>query len=231
MPFPRILFVDDSKTNRVLMSTVCRRMGCDIDTCASGEEAVSLSQNYAYDIAFIDLNMPLINGTQTAKNLISKAKTAFPIYIISGFFMSQDEAAVHACGASGLIEKPLDREKIKTCLDRHNLSLDNSARQSTPTDVPAHLLHVYADELKVRSKQTRDYMNGGDYERLRKEAHTILGLGQMLHQTNLVETANALNEACELKDSMAVKNALSEMERICAAIIQVLEKAQTSSTG
>ncbi len=64
-----ILLADDSVAARVLTSALIRRMGFDVHTVANGEEALKCARKTAYDMIILDIDMPIIDGLSTARDL------------------------------------------------------------------------------------------------------------------------------------------------------------------
>lgn len=71
----RFLIVDDDLTNRKLLATMLEDVGyCDI--AVNGQEAVdsfkmTLDENKAYDVIFLDIKMPIMDGHETLKQIRS----------------------------------------------------------------------------------------------------------------------------------------------------------------
>ena len=73
MPVKRVLVVDDSPTERHAISEILRRAGYEVNTCDSGEEAVSQSKILLPDLILMDVVMPGLNGKPiVASDLLDK---------------------------------------------------------------------------------------------------------------------------------------------------------------
>ena len=64
-----ILVVDDSKVNLTVIKNLLKKTRINIDTALSGEEAIRLVKENAYDIIFLDHLMPKMDGTETLKKM------------------------------------------------------------------------------------------------------------------------------------------------------------------
>ncbi|MEM6783597.1 MAG: response regulator [Bacteroidota bacterium] len=85
-----LLVVDDNATNRRILSLQGERWGMEVATAASGQEAVRLAQQGAYDIAVLDFNMPEMDGVALAERLQALQPT-LPMVMLSS--MSQSPPA------------------------------------------------------------------------------------------------------------------------------------------
>ena len=79
-----ILVVDDEEVIRNVFQTVLEQEGYKADTVGSGEEAVKAAKKRRYDLVFLDLNLPGINGIETLKKLREMDETIC-VYIVTGF--------------------------------------------------------------------------------------------------------------------------------------------------
>jgi two-component system cell cycle sensor histidine kinase/response regulator CckA len=101
-----ILIVDDSPEQRALAKRMMQRLGYEVFTAASGEEAVSLVNKRQYDLLILDMIMPPgMDGLETYKQILKivpnqRAVTA------SGYAMSKHGQKAQQLGAGGYIEKP-----------------------------------------------------------------------------------------------------------------------------
>ena len=70
-PDARILVVDDTAVNLVVVKGLLKTTGIQIDTASSGREALAKTEKTAYDLILMDIRMPLMDGTE-AMHLIKK---------------------------------------------------------------------------------------------------------------------------------------------------------------
>ncbi len=68
-PDARILVTDDTKMNLLVVVKLLKRTGVQIDTAQSGEEAITLATQTAYDLILMDQRMPELDGTETLNRI------------------------------------------------------------------------------------------------------------------------------------------------------------------
>lgn len=193
----RILIADDSATNRLLFSTVMTRLGHVADAVATGREAVALFREARYDVVFLDLNMPVMDGMQTAAEMQRQNPRGIPIYAISGYADEKTIGALQGAGIRRCIQKPLDRQKIDSVLKECGQSAE-PPRPGQPL-APYKLLGTYAQELRSRAAACLQNAADRNVAALAREAHTIRALGQMLKTPDVETKAAALEAACKLR--------------------------------
>lgn len=130
----KILVIDDEEKIRKLLSLNLESEGYQVDTCSNGKEGLErLQQDDSYNCILTDLQMPEMDGMLFLK----QAKELFPsIPVIMVTGQATVDRAIEALklGATALIEKPFDANKIKQIV-REVLSLrskENRKKVSLP---------------------------------------------------------------------------------------------------
>jgi len=112
----KILLVDDNEINIKLGRKVFEKLGYEVRTAFDGKEAVEICQNNQFDIIFMDLRMPVLNGFE-ATELINKTKTKptdKPLIIaLTANANSDDREKCLKLGMMDFLLKPLDVSRIK----------------------------------------------------------------------------------------------------------------------
>ncbi|OGP66018.1 MAG: hypothetical protein A3K22_02775 [Deltaproteobacteria bacterium RBG_16_42_7] len=111
----KILIVDDDKSILETMSKALRKV-CnfrgEIKTVKNGEDAVEEISNCFYNICFLDIKLPDLNGLDVMKR-IKEISPETRIAIMTGSVISDDMKRTIEEGASLFIEKPFDISRIK----------------------------------------------------------------------------------------------------------------------
>lgn len=120
----RILLVDDSRPDAVLVQSFLKRNSINVnfDVVLSAEAAIELlvSKNSASlpDLILLDLNMPGMSGVELLAWIRNNSMTAhITVVIYSGSEEQTDIDKVMAMSANHYIQKPLSFEKLKTAID------------------------------------------------------------------------------------------------------------------
>lgn len=191
----RILIADDSATNRLLFSATIARMGHQADVVATGSEAIDLFMQNRYDLVFLDINMPVMGGIATAREMHDNNRTHTPVYAISGWINADLEDQMLLAGVRDCLVKPLDRDKLETVIHVCGLGNQAPAPHATPQDIPQKLLAIYARELRSRADACTRYTATGDLSALLREAHTLRALADMLKTPEVERTAGVVEKA------------------------------------
>lgn len=108
----RILVVDDIKEQRDIATRMLSKLGYDVMSVASGEEAVDFIQTNSVDLLVLDMVMhPGIDGLETYRRITAKNPGQKAV-IASGFSESERVKTLQKLGAGAYIQKPYTLEKI-----------------------------------------------------------------------------------------------------------------------
>src|SRR3954467_10032315 len=132
----RLLIVEDEKSLReqIEQIVVSEKYACD--TAGDGREGLFLGSEYDYDLAIIDLGLPLLDGTQLIKQLRAKDRN-FPILILTARGNWQDKVEGLEAGADDYVVKPFQFEELDA---RLNALLRRSSGFTQSTIVAGPLL-------------------------------------------------------------------------------------------
>jgi DNA-binding NtrC family response regulator len=115
----RILVVDDEKAIRNSFELTFEDSDYKVDTAESGKAGVEKVQKNDYELIFLDLKMPEMNGVEALKQ-IKKIKSSIPIYIITAFhkdFFNELEQASSNGYEFELLQKPLNSDQLFCLVD------------------------------------------------------------------------------------------------------------------
>lgn len=111
-----ILVVDDDEDNADSLGELFQLEGHDVTIAHSGEDAVAAYMTTEFDLAFMDVMMPGLNGVESFME-IRKLKPDARVYMMTGYSVEQllQQAMEH--GAMGVLSKPIDIDKLLRAVD------------------------------------------------------------------------------------------------------------------
>ncbi|MFL6623772.1 MAG: response regulator [Sulfurifustis sp.] len=118
MPIKNVLVVDDSATDRHLLSEMLKKHGYTVFTASSGEEAIAKAKQEKPDLILMDIVMPGMSGFEATRTISRDAETAaIPVIICSTKGQETDKAWGLRQGAKDYLVKPINEkvlvEKLK----------------------------------------------------------------------------------------------------------------------
>ena len=112
---PRILLVDDNADNLTLMQLFLCEAPYQVDVAANGREAVEKFAATAYDLVFMDLEMPVLDGYEAARRIraLDRADAeTVPIIAMTADAFVDDVQKCFDAGMNGHIAKPIDPDTL-----------------------------------------------------------------------------------------------------------------------
>ncbi len=107
----KILIVDDEKMICEEFRDILQEDEHDVDIAFNGEEALRKVHEKAYDLVFLDVLMPKMEGNEVFARI--RQISNVPVAIMSGFLPSHKEKEIIDRGAVACFKKPLDLGRVK----------------------------------------------------------------------------------------------------------------------
>ena len=105
-----ILVVEDNEINMALIREMLTLRDCSMTEALNGKEGIEKALSVDYDVVFMDVNLPGVDGI-TAMKEIKKVKPELPIIAITASAMKGDDLKLMEHGFDGYVAKPIS---IKT---------------------------------------------------------------------------------------------------------------------
>lgn len=175
----RLLLVEDEAPLREQLTQQLQRQGYAVDSAADGREALYLIGEFDYDLAVIDLGLPLVDGLTVIRTARERQKR-FPILVLTARGRWQDKVEGLEAGGDDYVAKPFQLEEV---VARLNALLRRSGGFATP------LLKFGAVEVDTGRQQVT--VGGSVVELTAFEYKALLYLvhrhGQVVSKTELTE--------------------------------------------
>jgi len=118
----KILLVDDSDDNRLLVKTYLKGDAYQIDEAENGEQAVALFQSGLYDLVLMDMQMPVMDG-YTATRAIRRweeeqGKNRTPVIALTAYALTEDAAKSEEAGCDTHLTKPVKKAVLLEAIRR-----------------------------------------------------------------------------------------------------------------
>jgi diguanylate cyclase (GGDEF)-like protein len=152
----RILFADDSRTLRTSLGDQMRAMGHEVIEATEGRQAVELYQSQAPDLVVLDVDMPVLNGYETARQIraIAGDHEWIPIIFLSGNVRDNDIATGIEAGGDDYLAKPVSPVVLRAKI----------AAMQRITDMRARLVEVTRElsgiNASLREQSSQDSLTG-----------------------------------------------------------------------
>lgn len=234
---PKILLVDDNAINRRVASQILKKAGCAVDTADSGKRAIALAKQNTYDLIFMDIQMPMMDGIETthilkALDLGYKA----PIVAMTAYSMEEDRDKFLNQGLDDYIPKPIKAhhlvQKVKDWIGfdaKHvqpeilnEVSKDLIINQNTLNqlfkyggeEIINSVLEEFDTETDNLLKTALTKQNENDFDEVRSILHTLKGNAGTLGVERLWRQVESAEAKLKVADYSQIEKDLKRIIRL-----------------
>jgi len=112
----RLLVVDDSSDVRALLERVLRRAGADVKTAENADEALKLTEKYAFDLIISDIGLPGTDGYELMKRIRARESilgiSRVPAMALTAYAQEKDAELAHRAGYDQHLAKPVSSKNL-----------------------------------------------------------------------------------------------------------------------
>ncbi|MBN2870040.1 MAG: response regulator [Campylobacterales bacterium] len=198
----KVLVAEDYDINRMLIKELLGLHGVHPDFALNGAEAVDKALSGRYDLIFMDVNMPVMDGIEATKRIRERQKGPIPIVALTANALEGDRERLIAAGMDEYISKPIDPRELEVLLSRYrpqhakgenetslireyekakaSLKSELGLDQETVQRLFTLFVKSVGDELKILTEGIAEE----NYEQMYHSAHKISGAasGLMMHE-------------------------------------------------
>jgi CheY-like chemotaxis protein len=122
-----ILLAEDNLINQKLATRILNKLGYSVDIANNGVEAVGMLQNKEYDLIFMDMLMPEMDGLEATSMIRAGANRQPQIVAMTANALPEDREACFKAGMDDYISKPIKLEELITILKHAALVVKDSS--------------------------------------------------------------------------------------------------------
>jgi PAS domain S-box-containing protein len=207
----RILVAEDNNINQIVARSMLERLGQQADFALNGQEAIEAAEKFSYDIIFMDVSMPVLDGLEATRHIRKMAGSRGRVPIL-GLTAHAGDAERQSCldaGFDEVLSKPLLLAALRDALARWQVRPDAKDDPST-ADGPS----ADAESSGIEVAQTAGA--GGDQGRASSQRAVMLSAADAQFIDD-VALKNGLKELASAVGESALPNilqaALSSLER------------------
>ena len=248
-PQLRALVVDDNAVNQKLAVRLLEKLGMRADQVGSGGEALSAVGLVPYDVVFMDVQMPDMDGFQTTRAIRVRELATdrrLPIIAMTAHAMKGDRERCLDAGMDSYVSKPIDRDSLRlaiaavlgdgalaarpvlmTASEVASVFDASELTARTEGDVPLMeaMIASFLSEMPARQADLAAALETDDFDRLRRVGHTVKGSAGTLGAHALGAAGEALERAGRDNDMAGAQSAAADLAREFARLVPALDLA------
>jgi two-component system sensor histidine kinase/response regulator len=144
----RILLAEDNPVNQKVALKLLEKLDYRVEVVADGLAAVAAWQTGKFDLIIMDCQMPQMDGYEATREIrrLEEGRRRIPIVALTAHAMKGDEEKCRAAGMDDYLSKPIDRARLKACLEHllPNTASTGSMLAFKSPPIPAEDAPAYA---------------------------------------------------------------------------------------
>jgi PAS domain S-box-containing protein len=244
----RILVAEDNPTNQKVVIQILKRLGYQPDLAVDGNEALNAVKNKSYDLIFMDVQMPEMDGLETTRRLRKELPQGVSPRIIAmtAFVFQEDIQACLDAGMDETISKPIRTENLMTVLSRIPTPSDATVKEivippktgrlglaktrqliADLGDVAWNVIQTFIEDSPQTMILFENAFKQQDMAKMQLAAHTlksssaIFGATLLSNQCREVEIKARQNEMCS---SETIENIKTELHKVIELLQQIAQE-------
>ena len=114
----KVLLVEDNLINQQAFKVMLVKMGCVVDVLSNGQQAVDNFAKNKYDIVFMDIQMPIMDGLQATSEIKKRYANVPPVVGLSGNILQRDDEGNLKSDMDDLLLKPVVSNDIERMIQK-----------------------------------------------------------------------------------------------------------------
>lgn len=237
---PRILAVDDNPANLQLVGELLNGLGAEVALASDGKQAIEQAENKLFDMIFMDLQMPIMDGLEATKIIRSResGKRRTPIVALTAHAMAEQKSQLLLAGMDDYLSKPVSEAQLAHIINRwlrtrkHLPHIAEKADSEPPLQDTAtrvvdiqqslklangkpglakDMLSMLLANLPADSAKIRNSADSSDFATLEATVHRLHGGCCYCGVGRLKTAAQALDKALQNKDHSQLPSQLDSL--------------------
>ena len=246
IPQLKILVVDDDVLNQRMMQLLLTREGHLIDLVSNGLEAFEAIRISRYDVVFMDLQMPVMDGIEASRRIREWENGGQHTFIVAltASYMPEQGHVLFEAGIDNYISKPFELEQVQRLLKygfqvRANDEpaqpkiLENELRLQKVLDFQKGIVQVGGDEnmyrellsdfiegLPKRLRAIQNFYVEKDLVELSRTAHNLSGIAANLGASQLSDCAKKLDKQSAEGYTESLHELIQEIQLVVGGLLE-----------
>jgi len=241
-----ILLVEDNETNLLAATTILTQFGCEVTKARTGLEAVRASMEARYDLIFMDMQMPEMDGLSATRHIRAAPgpNQTVPILALTANAFAEDARHCIEAGMNEHLTKPIRKQVLEAALGRYleesaleaGAELSSSPSVTTPAsarlddetwknllqDMPVaavrKLVSTFLSNQPAELAAMSNDLARGDLSTLKRRAHSLKSAARLFGALELGDKAAELEQLAQKASAEEIGSRIGDLARMMADI-------------
>lgn len=238
----RILVAEDNEINQKIIVHLLRKEKLYVDLANDGKEAVDFFEKNEYDLLLLDLQMPHMDGYQTANYIRKKLKSTIPIVAMTASAFSNEQTRCFEVGINQYLSKPFAPEDLFQrlryfLLNEHQLKHQKpieqnsgdlyslqSLRETNEEDQIIEIIEMFLNQTPKLLAELKKERQAQDIPSLIKITAKLKGSLGSLQMQSMMQITDEIEFLIKIEDANKIPVAIEQLCSEYELISSLLEK-------
>ncbi len=234
-----VLIAEDYKVNRMLILSIFEKYkNITLEFAVNGREAVNKVKENEYDLVFMDINMPVMNGLDATKVIREELQSDVVIVALTANAIQGDKEKFLAQGMNDYLSKPIDMislEKIlykyvtkqmsEEIIDIEAVLKQVNKKIGLNKEIGMKLLNLFLESLQELVPVLENAFKEEDNKKIYETAHKLKGAAGALFLEDIYELMQEVEKSALAEDAMHHKDKVE----VLYTYIEAFEKGVAQS--
>ena len=207
----KVLLVEDNEMNIIVTKSMLLKKKCDVRCARSGREAVEIIKNNEFDMIFMDIQMPEMDGIQATKlirNIEKDKKIHTPIIALTAYALQGDKERFIDAGMDYYLSKPINMKELFSVVDRFSRSKVNDKSEVKQDDGK----HSAVKQISLYLENLKQCLSDCNFSQVEYYAKMIKCCGESLDISAINIIAFKMQLAAKKSRTEAINTLIEDME-------------------
>jgi signal transduction histidine kinase/CheY-like chemotaxis protein len=233
----RVLLAEDNLVNQRVAVKLLEKRGHEVEVVGNGRDALEAISGRPFDVVLMDLQMPVLGGLEATALIRERERDTgehLPIVAMTAHAVAGDRERCIAAGMDGYVAKPISAHDIFTEFTRmlpdagdgdvleettrtasRKIGFDRAealAGLGGDDALLTEVIDLFLAEYPKQQALMREAVGAGDYDGVKRAAHTLRGALGNLQAGRAVDAVRALEDAADTQDERGVASCLQRVD-------------------
>jgi CheY-like chemotaxis protein len=238
----KILVAEDNEINQKIINHLLRKENISVDIANDGKEAVEFFEKKNYDLLLLDLQMPHMDGFQTAKYIRKILGSCVPIIAMTAGAYANEQTRCFEIGINQYLSKPFTPEDLflrlkYLLLNEHDLKKPksgpvankglyslNSLRQTNEEEEVIEILEMFIENTPQLLKEIKYAIGRDDIDNVVRKTAKLKGSLGSLQMQSMMKIIDEMEIAVRMEDISAIPFIMERLHREYDTVNPLLQK-------
>jgi CheY-like chemotaxis protein len=241
-----ILVAEDEKVNQLYLRRFLETQGHAVQVANDGKEAVEQFRRNSFDVIFMDIQMPVMNGPKAIEQIRTfereNSLEPTPVVALTAYALTDDKQRMLNLGADNYLTKPIKEKELEVILSGYlpgspaadpavthmektlgTLYIDRLRNEYRGDEKKlAALIDIVLTDLPQRSEELKQSSAEGDFEAAGKAIHSITNISGTIKHKQLLHHSQKLEETIR-RDRLFDQELVDTIDRLTKQIVEELK--------